>query len=165
MCDCSLPWRLGWMLLGQVCKLSGIHSAASTQSVGFHWRGTFLQSFIDNYNKMDDAYSNKATTPRDRKSTIESLKNENMNYIEYYIIILFQFLRCDRGVLQKLVSYIPSIEMPLDWIDTSLRLRSGWSRTGDCMTTLHWCWRRMMALVRRHYLLSGWSIMHTTRRE
>lgn len=31
---------------------------------------------------MDDAYSNKPTSPKDKKSTIESMRNENMNYIE-----------------------------------------------------------------------------------
>lgn len=33
-------------------------------------------------NTMDDAYSNKPTSARDRKSTIESMRTENMNYIE-----------------------------------------------------------------------------------
>lgn len=37
---------------------------------------------------MDDAYSNRPTSPRDRKSTIESLKNENMNYIDSSDVIV-----------------------------------------------------------------------------
>lgn len=31
---------------------------------------------------MDDAYSNKPTSPKDKRSTIESMRSENMNYIE-----------------------------------------------------------------------------------
>lgn len=40
---------------------------------------------------MDDAYSNRPTSPKDKKTTIESMKNENMNYIEYENIII-QFI-------------------------------------------------------------------------
>lgn len=31
---------------------------------------------------MDDAYSNRPTSAKDKKTTIESMRNENMNYIE-----------------------------------------------------------------------------------
>ncbi|CAK69854.1 unnamed protein product (macronuclear) [Paramecium tetraurelia] len=41
---------------------------------------------------MDDAYSNRPTSPKDKKTTIESMRHENMNYI-------------DRRILQKLVTY------------------------------------------------------------
>ena len=31
---------------------------------------------------MDDAYSRQASTPPDRKSKLESMRNENMNFVE-----------------------------------------------------------------------------------
>ena len=54
---------------------------------------------------MDDAYSNRPTSPKDKKTTIESMRNENMNYIEYWYIYILKFIWCSSWILQKLVTY------------------------------------------------------------
>ncbi|CAD8161669.1 unnamed protein product [Paramecium pentaurelia] len=60
---------------------------------------------------MDDAYSNRPTSPKDKKTTIESMRNENMNYIDSSDVAVEYYKNQTASGLDR---YFLEIE---DWLD------------------------------------------------
>ncbi|CAK89279.1 unnamed protein product (macronuclear) [Paramecium tetraurelia] len=111
---------------------------------------------------MDDAYSHQASTPtdRDRKSNLETMRNENMNFVDP------QLKRRDSGVLQKSVpNFIMAKDKRVDWIVTFWKSNHGWMRIRLSTPTPPWFWRQMMASARKRFQSNGWSIMPGIKKE